>query len=528
VTEKPKVLIADAMSPQAADILRARGIEVDVETGLTAAELKERIGRYDGLAIRSGTRVTEDLLGSAARLRVVGRAGIGVDNVDVEAATNRGVVVMNTPTGNAVTTAEHTIAMMLALARRIPQANASTRAGKWEKSAFLGVEVTGKTLGLIGCGNVGSIVADRAQGLRMKVIAYDPFLSPDRAKTLGVEKVGLDELLARSDFISLHAPLNESTKGMIDASALSKTKTGVRIINCARGGLIVEADLEAALESGHVAGAALDVFETEPAKENPLFALEQVVATPHLGASTAEAQEKVAIQIAEQMAEFLLAGTVINSVNMPAVGPEEAPLLRPYLKLARQLGSFAGQVTRTGLKAVVLEYEGRAAELDTRIVTAAALEGLLAPLVDQVNLVSAPAVAKARGIEVTEVKREQPRAYSTLMRLTVTTETRSRGLAGTLFDGERPRIVEIKGIPIDAELGPHMLYVTNEDKPGFIGALGTALGAAGINIATFQLGRTGVGEQALALIEVDQPVGEAVLERLRGLPHVVDVRALRF
>jgi D-3-phosphoglycerate dehydrogenase len=315
---------------------------------------------------------------------------------------------------------------------------------------------------------------------------------------------------------------------MIDASALSKTKTGVRIINCARGGLIVEADLEAALESGHVAGAALDVFETEPAKENPLFALEQVVATPHLGASTAEAQEKVAIQIAEQMAEFLLAGTVINSVNMPAVGPEEAPLLRPYLKLARQLGSFAGQMTRTGLKAVVLEYEGRAAELDTRIVTAAALEGLLAPLVDQVNLVSAPAVAKARGIEVTEVKREQPRAYSTLMRLTVTTETRSRGLAGTLFDGERPRIVEIKGVPIDAELGPHMLYVTNEDKPGFIGALGTALGAAGINIATFQLGRTGVGEQALALIEVDQPVGEAVLERLRGLPHVVDVRALRF
>lgn len=524
----PRVLVADEMSPRAVDILRERGMAVDVATGLTAAELKDRIGLYDALAVRSATKVTADVLKSALRLRVIGRAGIGVDNVDVPEATRRGIVVMNTPSGNAVTTAEHTIAMILALARQIPRADASTRKGKWEKARFVGVELTGKTLGLIGCGNVGAVVADRAQGLKMKVIAFDPFLSPERAEKMGVAKVTLDELLARADVISLHVPLTDATRNIIDKAALAKMKPGVRVINCARGGLIVEAELKAAIESGRVAGAALDVFATEPPADNPLFTLDQVIVTPHLGASTAEAQENVAIQVAEQIAEFLATGAVINAVNMPPVSAEDAPKLRPYLRLVQQLGSFAGQMTRTAVKAVTIEYEGHAAALDTRLVTAAALQGLLAPLVDQVNLVSAASVAKARGIEVTEIKRTEPRAYSTLVRLSVTTETQTRGLAGTLFDGERPRIVEIKGIAIDAELGPHMLYVTNEDRPGFIGALGTALGEAGINIATFHLGRSGAGQQALALIEVDQAVDESVLERLRALPHVLQVRALWF
>ena len=439
--------------------------------------------------MRSKTKVTADVLARALRLRVVGRAGIGVDNIDVAAATTHGVVVMNTSFGNAITTAEHALAMMMALARRVPAADRSTRAGRWEKSHFMGVELTGKTLGIIGCGNIGSIVTERAHGLKMKVVAYDPFLSDERALRLGVEKLDLDGLLARADIISLHTPLTEQTRGIIDGVAIAKTKPGVRIVNCARGGLVVEADLHSVLVTGHVAGAALDVFETEPARESPLFALDNVICTPHLGASTTDAQVNVATQIAEQMSDFLLDGAVVNAINMPAVTAEEAPKLKPYMRLAELLGSFAGQLTETALKSVTIEYEGDAAELNTRPLSAAALQGLLAPLLEAVNMVSAPAVASERGIEVSGIKHARPGDYQTKIQLTVTTEKQTRSVAGTLFGGDKPRIVCIKGVPLEAELGPHMLYVTNKDRPGLIGGLGTVLGDAGLNIATFNLGR---------------------------------------
>ncbi|MCA8934134.1 MAG: phosphoglycerate dehydrogenase, partial [Rhodospirillaceae bacterium] len=361
-----KVLISDDLSPRAAEIFAENGIEVDVRVGLKPDELIAAIGDYDGLAIRSATKVTADVIAAAKQLKVIGRAGIGVDNVDVPAATAKGIVVMNTPFGNSITTAEHAIAMMMALARQIPEADASTQAGKWEKSRFVGVELFGKTLGVIGCGNIGSIVADRARGLKMRVIAYDPYLSAERAVDLGVEKVALEDLYRRADFITLHVPATEQTRNMIDAKAMATMKRGVRLINCARGGLIVEADLKEALASGQVAGAAMDVFGKEPAKENVLFGLPNVVCTPHLGASTTEAQENVALQVAEQMSDYLVHGAVSNALNMASVTADEAPRLAPYLKLAEQLGSFAGQITETGLQAVSVDYEGEAAELNTR------------------------------------------------------------------------------------------------------------------------------------------------------------------
>ncbi|MDR3437945.1 phosphoglycerate dehydrogenase [Telmatospirillum sp.] len=524
----PKVLISDKLSPAAVQIFKDRGIETDVKVGLAPDELKAIIGQYDGLAIRSNTKVTAEILAAADNLKVVGRAGIGVDNVDIPAATARGVVVMNTPFGNSITTAEHAIAMMFSVARDIPQANASTQAGKWEKSKFMGVELTAKTLGIIGCGNIGSIVAERGIGLKMKVIAYDPYLSLERAKALGVEKVELDDLLARADFITLHTPLTDATRNIIGAKALAKTKKGVRIINCARGGLVVEADLKAALESGHVAGAALDVFQVEPAKTNILFGNEKVVCTPHLGASTTEAQENVALQVAEQMSDYLLTGSVTNAINMSSVSAEDAPKLRPYMALAGQVGSFAGQLTEHGLRSVTITYEGQVAGLNTKPLTATILEGLFKSFVETVNLVNAPVIAKDRKITVTETKNDTCNNYHTLIKLSVTTDHMTRTVEGTLFDGDKPRIVAIKNIAIEAELGPYMLYVTNADKPGFIGRLGTTLGQAGVNIATFHLGRAEAGGDAIALIQVDQPVGADLLEKVRAIPNVVQAKALQF
>jgi D-3-phosphoglycerate dehydrogenase / 2-oxoglutarate reductase len=524
----PRVIIPDALSPRVVDIFAARGIAVDFHPGLPAEELKARIGGYDGLAVRSATKVTAGLIARAPKLKVVGRAGIGVDNIDVAAATQRGIVVMNTPYGNSITAAEHTIAMLFALCREIPAADRSTQAGKWEKSRFMGVELTGKTLGIIGCGNVGSIVAERALGLRMKVIAYDPFLSPERAVDLGIEKVSLDALLARADFITLHTPLTEATKNLIDARAIAKMKRGVRLVNCARGGLVIEQDLAAALDSRHVAGAAIDVFVDEPARENPLFGRDNVVATPHLGAATSEAQENVALQIAEQMADFLLTGAVSNAVNVPSLTAEEARRLNPYMKLAAQLGSFAGQLTETGITAVTVEYEGAAAELNVKPLTAIALTGLLSPQLASVNMVNAPVICRERDIRVSETRRAEPVDYQTLIRVTVTTERRTREVAGTLFAGDKPRIVSVEGIPLEAELGGNMLFVRNYDKPGFIGALGNALGSAEVNIATFHLGRTGPGQDAIALVEVDQPLTPAVLDTVRALSNTIQVKALRF
>ncbi len=527
----PKVLISDKLSPAAVAIFRTRGIDVDVKPGLSPADLRAIIGGYDGLAIRSATKVTRELLEAATALKVVGRAGIGVDNVDVKSATARGVVVMNTPHGNTITTAEHAIAMMFALARQIPEASVSTKAGKWEKNRFMGVELTGKTLGLIGCGNIGSIVADRAIGLKMKVVAYDPFLAEKRALELGVEKVELDTLLTRADFITLHTPLTDATRNILSREALAKTKPGVRIINCARGGLLDEAALAEAIASGQVAGAALDVFEVEPAKENPLFALENVVCTPHLGAATAEAQENVALQVAEQMSDFLLTGAVANAINMPSVSAEDAPRLRPYMDLCRLLGAFAGQLThsREGvIRCVRIEYEGQAAGINHRPLTAAVLAGLMAPVMAGVNMVNAPVAARERGIDVAEVAHDRPSEYQTLVRVTVEADKLTRSVSGTLIAGRRPRLVEIKGIPVEADFAPHMLYVTNKDKPGFIGRFGATLAGAGINIATFHLGRAEPGGDAICLVSVDEPVPEDVLAMVRDLPQVVQATRLAF
>ena len=524
----PKVLISDKLSPAAAQIFKDRGVEADVKTGLTAGELIAIIGDYDGLAIRSATKVTPAVIAAAKNLKVVGRAGIGVDNVDIEAATAAGIVVMNTPFGNSVTTAEHAISLMMALCRQLPEADRSTRAGKWEKSRFMGAEITGKTLGLIGCGNIGAIVADRAVGLKMRVAAYDPFLTPERACDLGVEKVELDELLKRADIITLHTPLNEHTRNILSAERLAQTKKGVRIINCARGGLVDEEALADLIASGHVAGAALDVFAKEPATSSPLFSLEQVIVTPHLGASTAEAQENVALQVAEQMSDYLTKGAIVNALNMASVSAEEAPRLKPYMQLAEQLGSFAGQLTETGLKGLTITYCGHAATLNTRPLTQIILKGLLSPLLNSVNMVNAPSLAKSRNIGVTVAHRDEHEAYHTLICVDVETENGKRDLHGTLFQHTEPRVVRMRGMDIEAKLGPHMLYVRNKDRPGFVGGLGRALGDAGINIATFHLGRAEPGKDAIALIEVDGEVPDHVLREVRGLPNVLQVKQLTF
>jgi len=522
-----KVLISDQLSERALEIFQTRGLEVDFKPGLPADEQIKIIGKYDGLAIRSATKVTAEMLSAASNLKVIGRAGIGVDNVDVSAATSRGVVVMNTPHGNTITTGEHAIAMLFATARQIPAADASTQAGKWEKSRFMGVELTGKTLGLIGCGNIGSIVAERALGLRMRVLAFDPFLSEDRARDLGVEKGDLEAVLARSDFITLHTPMTDQTRGMINKVSLAKCKRGVRIVNCARGGLVVEEDLAEALKSGQVAGAAFDVFTVEPAKDNPLFGCPNFIATPHLGAATEEAQENVAIQVAEQMSDYLLNGAVSNAINMPSISAEDAPKLKPYMDLAARLGSFAGQLTETGLRKVTLTYRGHVATLNTRPLTAIALEGLLRPQVDSVNMVNAPLMARERGIEVTEVSNQEIENYQATITVSVETDRRQRSASGAIFGGA-PRLVRMHDARMEAELKGFMLFVRNEDKPGFIGRLGSTLGNAGVNIANFHLGRAEGDGSAVALIQLDSACSPEVLKTLENLPDVLTVKTLKF
>src|SRR5208282_3384315 len=481
--------------------------------------LAKIIGDYDGLAIRSATKVTAKLLEHAKKLKVIGRAGIGVDNVDIPAATAKGVIVMNTPFGNSITTAEHAIALMFALARQLPAADASTQAGKWEKNRFMGVELTGKTLGIIGCGNIGSIAASRAIGIKMRVVAYDPFLSAERAAEIGVEKVELADLLARADFITLHTPMTAQTRNILSAENLAKTKKGVRIINCARGGLVDEAALRAALDSGHVAGAAFDVFVEEPATKNPLFGHPNVVATPHLGASTSEAQENVALQVAEQMSDYLIRGAIANAVNFPSISAEEAPKLRPFVALAEKLGSFAGQLTETGIKRVQISYEGVVAQMNTRALTSAAIAGILRPMLQDVNVVSAPTIAKDRGIAVEETRREGEGDYESLITVAVVTDRQTRSVSGTVYADGRPRIVNIKGIRIDAEFSASMLYVTNQDRPGFVGRFATLLASAGINIATFHLGRESAGGDAIALVEIDGGVAPEVLAQVQQIPN---------
>ncbi len=525
---KPKVLISDKMDPNAARIFEERGCDVDVKPGMTPDELKAVIGQYDGLAIRSATKVTKDILDAAPNLKVIGRAGIGVDNVDIPAASAQGVVVMNTPFGNSITTAEHAIALMFALARQLPEANERTQKGEWPKNAFMGVEVTGKTLGLIGAGNIGSIVASRALGLKMKVVAYDPFLTPDRAVEMGVEKVDLDTLLSRADFITLHTPLTEETRNILSRERLEKAKKGVRIINCARGGLVDEAALKDLLETGQVGGAALDVFVNEPAKDSPLFGAPNFICTPHLGASTTEAQVNVALQVAEQMADFLVNGGVTNALNMPSLSAEEAPRLKPYMTLAEKLGSLVGQLAHGAISRVSVHSEGAAAELNQKPIVSAVLSGFLRVHSDTVNMVNAPFLAKERGMEIREIRNDREGDYHTLVRVAVKTEDGERSVAGSLFGNSAPRLVELFGIKVEADLEGHMLYIVNQDAPGFIGRIGSLLGEAGINIGTFHLGRRDAGGEAVLLLSVDQPIPNAVIEQAGALEGVKMVKALAF
>ncbi|MFN3641574.1 MAG: phosphoglycerate dehydrogenase [Gemmobacter sp.] len=526
----PRVLVSDELSETAVQIFRDRGVDVDYmpKLGKDKDALAAVIAQYDGLAIRSTTKVTAKLLEAASNLKVIGRAGIGVDNVDIPAASRRGVIVMNTPFGNSITTAEHTIALMFAVARQIPEANASTHAGKWEKSRFLGTELFNKTLGIIGAGNIGSIVAERALGLHMKVIAYDPFLSEDRARQIGVTKVELDDLLARADFITLHTPLTDKTRNILSAEAIARTKPGVRIVNCARGGLIDEAALAEALRSGHVAGAALDVFAVEPATESPLFNLPNVVCTPHLGASTTEAQENVALQVAEQMSDYLLTGAVQNALNMPSVTAEEAAVMGPWVKLAGHLGAFIGQMTDEPITAINVLYDGRVGEMNLEALNCAVIAGVLRATNPEVNMVSAPIVAKERGIKLSTTRQDKSGAFDAYIKVTMVTETRERSIAGTVFSDGRPRFIQIKGINIDAEIGRHMLYTTNEDVPGIIGLLGMTMGKNGVNIANFTLGRSAPGQDAIAILYLDQRIDPKVVETLESTGMFQQVKPLEF
>ncbi len=526
----PKVLVSDKLSETAVQIFRDRGIEVDFQPdlGKDKEKLAEVIGQYDGLAIRSATRVTPTILEAATNLKVIARAGIGTDNIDKEAASKKGVIVMNTPFGNMITTAEHAIAMMFAVARQIPEASASTHAGKWEKSKFMGTELTNKTLGVIGAGNIGGIVCDRARGLKMKVAAYDPFLSEEKAAKMGIEKVELDDLLARADFITLHVPFTEATANILSRENLAKTKKGVRIVNCARGGLVDEEALAEMLKSGHVAGAAFDVFAVEPAKENPLFDLPNVVCTPHLGAATTEAQENVALQVAEQMSNYLLTGAVENALNMPSVTAEEAKVMGPWIKLADHLGSFIGQMTDEPVKAINILYDGVAAELNLAALNCAAVAGIMKKANPDVNLVSAPVVAKERGIQISTTNQDKSGTFDGYIKVSVVTEKRERSIAGTVFSDGKPRFIQIKGINIDAEVGAHMLYTTNEDVPGIIGALGQTMGENGVNIANFTLGRSEAGGEAIALLYVDDAVPAEARAKLAETGLFTQIKPLQF
>jgi len=520
-----RVLVSDSLSPRGVEILQAaEGIQVDVNTGLAPEQLKAIIGDYDALVIRSATKVTADILAAASKLKVVGRAGIGVDNVDVPAATKNGVVVMNTPGGNTVTTAEHALSLMMSLARNIPQATASMKAGHWEKKKFQGRELCGKRLGVVGLGNIGAIVADRALGLKMKVLAYDPFISPERAAELGVELVDLDGLFQRADIITIHVPLMDETRNLINAEALAKMKRGVLIVCAARGGIVDEDALLAALESGQVAGAALDVFRAEPPGLTPLVSHPRVICTPHLGASTAEAQEAVALQVAEQIADYLTGGTIRNAVNVPSVPAEAMAQMSPYLEMARSLGKLRAQLGIQGLKVVELEFSGKAAGGRTALLTAAALEGLLsASLGERVNLVNAPVVARNRGIRVVETSTANGEDYSALIRLRVDTEPGCYSLAGAIFGKREPRLVELDGISIEAIPQGHLLVFWNYDRPGLVGSIGAALGRHEINIGRLQFGREAPGGRAVTVVNVDSVVDDAVLAELRGLENVISV-----
>jgi D-3-phosphoglycerate dehydrogenase len=519
-----KVLVSDNISPKGVDIMTGAGLKVDVKTGLAPDELKKIIGKYDGLVIRSATKVTADIIDAARKLKVIGRAGSGLDNVDREAATKRGIVVMNTPGGNTITTAEHTIALMVSMARMIPQATASMKQGKWEKKKFMGVELYNKTLGIVGVGNIGSHVAKVAQGFGMNVLAYDPYLSEEKKKSLGVTVVDLDTLFAESDFITFHIPLTSETRNLVNTKTIAKMKKGVRIINASRGGVVNEDDLHKALKSGRVAAAALDVFETEPPGESRLFELDNFICTPHLGASTADAQENVAVAVAGQIVDYLVHGTIRNAVNFPSVSADVLPLIQPYINLAERLGLFISQNFGGGVETVTVEYMGSVAELNLQPVTMALLKGILSPILEEtVNFINAPLIARERGIEVKEMTTEDAGDYMSMIAVRVKSGRKESTVSGTLHGKKEPRIIEIDGYIVEVVPAGEMLVLSNNDKPGVIGSIGTLLGRNKINISRMQFGREKKGGKAISVVSVDTPVSPGILAKIRKLPNVLSV-----
>src|SRR5512137_238544 len=524
-----RVLVADDLSAEGVEILRRAGLDVDVRVGLKPAELEACIGDYDAVVVRSATKITASVLERATHLRVVGRAGVGVDNVDLEAATRRGVVVMNTPGGSSVTVAELAVAMMLALSRHLVPATISTKAGKWEKKRFQGRELAGKTLGVVGIGNIGSVVVERALGLKMNVIAYDPFIAAEAAQRLGVELVSLDDVWARADVISLHVPLTDQTRNLVGAEALRKMRKGALLVNCARGGLVDEAALAEALASGHLGGAAMDVFEKEPVPaDNPLLRLDNFVCTPHIGASTEEAQAAVAVAIAEQLAAFLTQGEVKNAVNVPSMSREALERFGPYLELAGKLGSLAAQIAPSGVREVRVSCAGDVAEAPPRPLTAAVLKGLLSHVEARpVNEVSAPGIARERGITVREEQAAGPQDYASLVTVSVAGPGAEAVVAGTVFGRGDPRIVRVNQFRLDAVPAGNIILCVNDDSPGVVGHIGTALGAAGVNIARISLSRDAAGAAAVSILNVDSEPSNPVLETLRAIPHVREVRRIR-
>lgn len=522
-----KVLVSDNISTKGVEILKNAGFQVDVKVGLSHEELKSTISDYHALVIRSATKVTSDILENAHNLKVIGRAGSGLDNVDKIAATKQGIVVMNTPGGNTITTAEHTIAMLFSVARKIPQANASMAAGKWEKKKFMGVELFNKTLGILGLGRIGSEVARRCQGLGMNVIAFDPFLSDEKAEEMGVEKVELTELFKRSDFITVHTPLTAETKNIINKNTLNLMKDGIYIINCARGGIVNEKDLLDGLNSGKVAGAAIDVFEKEPPANNPLVGHEKVVCTPHLGASTKEAQENVAVAVAEQIRDYLVTGTIRNAVNFPSIPADQVNILRPYIHLAEKMGSFAFQMFEGSIKEVVIEYRGEASNLTTSTLTAAAIKGLLSPILhDSANFINAPLIAKERGIEVKETKSGDAGDYYSMIVLNIKSAKKTFSVSGTLFSRKDPRIVKVNGFTVEIMPEGNILFIYNNDKPGVIGNIGSLLGRNGINIGRMHFGRETPSGLAISVVNIDSPVTETIIGELKELPNILDVKVL--
>ncbi len=525
-----KILVTDSLAPQGLEVFqRAQGFDVDVRLGLKPDELKKIVAMYDGWVIRSGTKITAELIEAAKQLKVIGRAGVGFENIDVDAASKHGVVVMNTPGGNNVTTGEHTISLMMALARHIPQAVASLKSGKWERNHFVGVELCNKTLGVIGLGNVGSIVAERAAGLRMKVMGFDPFLSPENIARMGVEPVGLEDLLAKSDFITVHVPLTPETHGLINREAFAKMKPGVRIVNCARGGIVDENDLAAAITEGKVAGAALDVYVDEPpAANHPLVKLDQVITTPHLGASTDEAQLNVAIAVAEQMVDFLAKGLVRYALNVPSVTPELLEIIRPYLTLAEKLGSLQVQMAETLPQEVEVEYGGDVTQYDLAPLTLAVLKGILTPIMESsVNFVNAPLIARERGIKIVESKSSRASDFANYITVRTSTQDKETEIEGVVFGNKHPRIVRVDHFYLEAVPEGFILILRNRDVPGVVGTVGTLLGRNRINIAGMALGRSQKGGNAISFIHVDDAVSKKALQELRELPQIVSAHLVK-